>query len=83
MIYIRDLFLNLVIIVKAFFYIDNIALVISITSFKKNIKILKRKITKLYKLKAINTIKFDLAKTEHFNFFIAKKAKSASLRLLN
>ena len=79
LIYIRDLFFSLAIIVKAFFYINDIALVVLTISFKKNIKILKRKIAKLYKLEATNTIEFDLTKTELFYFFIAKEAKSASL----
>ena len=83
MIYIRDLFSSLAITVKAFFYIDDIALVVSTTSFKNNIKILKREIAKLYKLGATNTIKFDLAKTELLHFSMAKEAKSASLRLPN
>ena len=71
LIYIKDLFLSLVIIVKAFSYINNITLVVLTISLKKNIKILKREIAKLYKLNVINTIntiKFDLAKgdkTQH------------------
>ena len=83
LIYIRDLFSSLATIVKALFYIDDITLVVSTTSFKKNIKILEKEVAKLYKLRATNTIKFDLAKTELLYFSTAKKAKSASLRLPN
>jgi len=79
LIYIRDLFFSLAITVKAFSYINDIALIVSITSFKKNIKILKKEVAKLYKLRATNAIEFDLSKTELLHFFITKAAKSASL----
>ena len=83
LIYIRDLFPSLATTVKALSYIDNIALVVLTTSFKKNIKILEREVAKLYKLGATNAIEFDLAKTELLYFSTAKEAKSASLRLPN
>ena len=79
MIYIRDLFPSLATTVKAFSYIDDIALVVSTTSFKKNIKILEREVAKLYELGATNAIEFDLSKTELLHFSTAKAAKSASL----
>ena len=46
LIYIRDLFPTLT--TKVFSYIDDIALVVISTSFKKNIKILEREAKKLY-----------------------------------
>ena len=83
MIYVKDLFPSLVTIVKALSYIDDIALVVSITSLKKNIKILEKEVARLYKLRATNVIEFDLAKTKLLYFFTAKEAKSASLWLPN
>ena len=83
LIYVKDLFPSLVTIVKALSYIDDIALVVSITSLKKNIKILEKEVARLYKLRATNVIEFDLAKTELLYFSMAKEAKSASLRLPN
>jgi hypothetical protein len=83
LIYIRDLFLTLASLVKPLLYIDDIRLVVSTTSIKKNIKILKREVAKLYSLRAKNTIEFDLAKTELIYFTTSKAAKSSSLLLLN
>ena len=47
LIYIRDLFPSLALLVWVLLYIDNIALTTSSTSLKKNIRILEREATKL------------------------------------
>jgi hypothetical protein len=83
LIYIRDLFPTLASLVKPLLYIDDIGLVVSTTSIKKNIKILKREVAKLYSLRAKNAIEFDLAKTKLIYFTTSKAAKSSSLLLLN
>jgi len=83
LIYIRDLFPTLASSVKPLSYIDDIGLVVSTTSIKKNIKILEREVAKLYSLGAKNAIEFDLAKTELIHFTTSKAAKSSSLLLLN
>ena len=62
---------------------DDIALVVSTTSLKKNIKILEREAARLYELAARNAIEFDLAKTELIHFTMAREAKTASLHLPN
>ncbi len=64
-------------------YIDDIALIVSSISLKKNIKILKREAAKLYGLGAENAIQFDLGKTELIHFTRAREAKTASLILPN
>ena len=64
-------------------YIDNIVLFIVSISLRKNIKILEREVQKLYQLGAINTIEFDLAKTELIYFTISKEASSRPLLLPN
>ena len=64
-------------------YIDNIILFIVSTSLRKNIRILEREVQKLYQLGAINTIEFDLAKTELIYFIISKEASSRPLLLPN
>ena len=85
LIYIRDLFPSLASSVKPLSYIDDIALVVSTTSLKKNITILEREVAKLYDLAAQNAIEFDLAKTEliHFAKGKATNLPSASLQLPN
>ena len=64
-------------------YIDDIALIVSSTSLKKNVRILEREVSKMYELGAKNAIQFDLAKTELIHFTKMKLAKSTSLRLPN
>jgi len=81
LIYIRDLFPQLAI--KVLSYIDDIALIVSSTSLKKNVRILEREVSKMYELGAKNAIQFDLAKTELIHFTKMKLAKSTSLRLPN
>jgi ribonuclease HI len=81
LIYIRDLFPRLA--TKVLSYIDDIALLVSSTSLKKNIRILEREVSKLYELGAENAIQFDLAKTELIHFTKVKEAKTASLKLPN
>jgi len=81
LIYIRGLFKLKAI--RFSLYIDNISLIIASISLKKNIRILKREVTKLYKLGANNAIEFNLAKTELIYFTTSKKAKDFSLRLPN
>jgi hypothetical protein len=51
---------------------DDIALVTSLTSLKKNYKILEREASKLYTLKEASSIEFDLAKTKLIYFFESK-----------
>ena len=79
LIYIRELFPGLA--VKVLSYIDDIALVVSSTSVKKNIKILEREVAKIYQLGLAMAIGFDLAKTELLHFTTSKAAKTASLLL--
>ena len=81
MIYIRDLFLSLASLVRVLSYIDDIALITSSTSLKKNVRILEREVAKLRELAIENAIEFDLAKTELIHFTKAKEAKTASLKL--
>ena len=81
LIYIRDLFPTLA--VKVFSYIDDIALIVSSTSLKKNIRILEREVSKIYELGAKDAIQFDLAKTELLHFTKSKEAKITSLKLPN
>jgi hypothetical protein len=59
-------------------YIDNIVLVTLSTSLKKNYKILERKASKLYILRAENYIEFDLVKTELIYFFSGKAGLEAT-----
>jgi nicotinic acid phosphoribosyltransferase len=81
LIYIRDLFPSTA--VKILSYIDDIALTISSTSLKKNIKILEREVTKIHQLGAVNAIQFDLDKTELIHFINSAEAKTTTLRLPN
>ena len=81
LIYIRDLFPSMA--VKILSYIDDIALTVSSTSLKKNIRILEREVTKIYQLGAVNAIQFDLDKTELIHFINSAKAKTATLKLPN
>lgn len=81
LIYIRDLFPNLASSIRVLSYIDDIALITSSTSLKKNIRILEREVAKLRELAIENAIEFDLAKTELIHFTMAKEAKSTSLKL--
>ena len=81
LIYIRDLFPSLA--TRVFSYIDDIALVASSASLKKNTQILQREATKLFELGSNSAIEFDLAKTELLHFTTSKKAKTTSLLLPN
>jgi hypothetical protein len=72
LIYIRDLFQNLE-DVYPLSYIDDIALAISSTSWKKNARILQREVGKLTRTGDSQAIQFDLAKTELLHF--SKSAK--------
>lgn len=81
LIYIRDLFPRLSSSIRVISYIDDIALVTSSTSLKKNISILEREVAKLQGLATQSAIQFDLAKTELIHFTLAKEAKTTSLRL--
>ena len=62
---------------------DNIALVASSTSLKKNTKALEREVHRLHKLGSELAIEFDLAKTELIYFTKGKKASTISLNLIN
>jgi hypothetical protein len=77
LIYIRDLFPFLA--SRVLSYMDDIALIVSSTSLKKNVKILEREASKMYELGAKDAIQFDLAKTELLHF--SKRAKTTSLKL--
>ena len=81
LIYIRDLFPSLASSVRVLSYIDDIALITSSTSLKKNVRILEREAAKLQELANKNAIEFDLAKTELIHFTRIKEAKTASLSL--
>ena len=81
LIYIRDLFFNLR--TKVFSYIDDIALVASSSSLKKNKLILEREAKKLYELGAQNAIQFDLAKTELIHFSTEELASTTTITLPN
>ena len=47
LIYIRDLFPSLALLIWVLLYIDNIALITSSTNLKKNVRILEREVAKL------------------------------------
>jgi hypothetical protein len=66
-------------------YIDNIILVTSSTSLKKNYRILEREANKLYILGEVNNIKFDLVKTKLIHFFGGKQTttETNSVKLPN
>ena len=81
LIYIRDLFPSLA--TRVLSYIDDIALVASSISLKKNIKTLQREATKLFEQGSNSAIEFDLAKTELLHFTTSKEAETASLLLPN
>jgi hypothetical protein len=72
LIYIKELFPS--ISTSIWSYIDDIVLVTSSTSLKKNCKILEREASKLYTLGEASSIEFDLAKTELIHFFGGKQA---------
>ena len=81
LIYIRELFPRIA--AKVLSYIDNISLIVTSTSLKKNIRILQKEAEKIFELEAKDAIQFDLVKTELMYFNTRKEAKTASLRLLN
>ena len=62
---------------------DNIALVASSTSLKKNTKALEREVHRLHKLGSELAIEFNLAKTELIYFTKRKKASTISFNLPN
>jgi hypothetical protein len=51
---------------------DDIALATSLTSLKKNCRILEREASKLYTLGEASSIEFDLVKIELIHFFGGK-----------
>lgn len=83
LIYIRDLFPGMASSIRVISYMDDIVLLISSTSLKKNIRILEREVKKLYALGAQHAIQFDLDKTELLHFTKSKKAKDFNLQLPN
>lgn len=64
-------------------YIDDIVMIAQSTSFKKNIQILEREATELFKQAKVNAIQFDLSKTELMHFSKEKDAKRKTLHLPN
>ena len=70
-------------IAKFISYIDNIALIYSLTSLKKNARVLSAKVATLYKLATNNLIEFDLAKTELIHFTKDKRGKKEAICLPN
>ncbi len=79
LIYIRNLFTDQN--VKFISYIDDISLTTTSNSLKRNVKVLERSVTSLYRLAKDSCIQFDLAKTELLHFTTAKQAKRAKLIL--
>ena len=77
LIYIRNLFQSRA--VTFISYLDDIALIASSKSFKKNISILNREARELIYLGENSAISFDIAKTELIHF--QKKSKSDKLSL--
>lgn len=73
LIYIRDLFTTTSTSVLS--YIDDIALIASSPSFKKNTTILEREAAKLYALGAASAVEFDLDKTDLIHFSPSAKSK--------
>jgi len=71
LIYIRDLFKSQNI--KPLSYMDDISLIAASKSFKTNIKILEREVTKLVDLGTEYCISFDIDKTELIHFSTSKK----------
>ncbi len=64
-------------------FIDNISIIVTSSSFKKNIKILEREAKRLVKVGAENAISFDIAKTELLYYLSLYKAAEASLQMPN
>lgn len=81
LIYIRDLFQSNA--VKFISYIDDIAMTVSSTSLKKNVKILEREAKNIYTLGSYNGIEFDLDKTELIHFTSSKESKNTHVNLPN
>jgi ribonuclease HI len=81
LIYIRDLFPKLSL--RIFSYIDDLALIASSTSLKKNIRLLQQQANKIYRLGDQKCIAFDLDKTELIHFTSIKGSREASLVLPN
>ena len=83
LIYIRDLFPRVGPSINTWSYLDDIALVTSSTSLRKNIIALEKEVQRLYKLGSELSIEFDLVKTELIHFTKGKKASTISLKLPN
>jgi ribonuclease HI len=79
LIYIRNLFQSRG--VTFISYLDDIALVASSKSFKKNITILEREAKELIQIGGNNAISFDIIKTELIHFQKNSKAESPTLYL--
>ncbi|POS82312.1 hypothetical protein EPUL_005208, partial [Erysiphe pulchra] len=81
LIYIKNLFESRA--VKFISYMDDICIIASSKSIRKNIKILKREASHIYALGTNNAIDFDLAKNELVHFSRSKEAKNRTMALPN
>lgn len=79
LIYLRELFPSHKVVYLS--YIDDIAVIASSSSFKRNVKILQEEIRELYKRGKEKGVAFDLDKTELLHFSRSKEATSSSLVL--
>ena len=73
LIYLRDIFKSNTITYLS--YADDISLTAASKSYKKNITILEREVKNIIELGKINTIEFDISKTDLIHFFISPKLK--------
>ncbi len=62
-------------------YIDDISVIVTLSSFKKNAKILEREVGRLVRARENNAISFDIAKTELLHFSSSKTATKATLQM--
>lgn len=81
LIYIRDLFQNNS--TKFLSYIDDIAVISSSSTWRKNINSLERATKQIYELSSKNAIQFDLAKTELMHFSASKVTAQYPITLPN
>ncbi|KAF5189612.1 reverse transcriptase, partial [Thalictrum thalictroides] len=81
LIYIKNLFQSRA--VRFISYMDDICIIASSKSIRKNIKILEREASHIYALGTNNAIDFDLAKTELVHFSRSKDAKKGTMTLPN
>ena len=68
-------------LIKYLSYINDISIIVTLTSFYRNIRVLERKVERLIMFGRQSAILFDIAKTELIYFTTSKAAKKYSLSL--